>query len=92
MLCSGAWRAESVSDMDFSGDRTALNLLGGCYEEPSKCKEMLQSTFSSVDENVTMRMSETGFVHAAIEAYNQHHHLIIRPDDIWITILTQLSL
>ncbi|OQV15367.1 hypothetical protein BV898_10473 [Hypsibius exemplaris] len=37
------------------------------------------------------RPSKSGFVDAAIEAYNNQHHLIVRPDDVWITILTQLN-
>ncbi|EIW55111.1 uncharacterized protein TRAVEDRAFT_51237 [Trametes versicolor FP-101664 SS1] len=32
-----------------------------------------------------------GFVHSILEAYGAHHHLVIRPDDVWIAILTQLS-
>ena len=36
--------------------------------------------------------SDNGFVHAAVTAYNNHHHLVIRPDDVWLCILTQFSL
>ncbi|KAJ7859106.1 hypothetical protein B0H13DRAFT_2075329 [Mycena leptocephala] len=32
-----------------------------------------------------------GFVDTIISAYNQHHALILRPDDVWITILTQFN-
>lgn len=32
-----------------------------------------------------------GFVHAALEAYSRHRRLVIRPDDVWITILTQFN-
>ncbi|KAF7343127.1 hypothetical protein MVEN_01743100 [Mycena venus] len=32
-----------------------------------------------------------GFVHTVITAYNKHHNLIIRPDDVWIIILTQFN-
>ncbi|KAJ6467775.1 hypothetical protein C8R45DRAFT_1019076 [Mycena sanguinolenta] len=32
-----------------------------------------------------------GFVNTIISAYNRHHNLIIRPDDVWITILTQFN-
>lgn len=28
---------------------------------------------------------------SAIQAYNRHYHLRIRPDDVWFAILTQLS-
>ncbi|KAJ6562593.1 hypothetical protein B0H19DRAFT_1260158 [Mycena capillaripes] len=32
-----------------------------------------------------------GFVQTVILAYNKHHNLIIRPDDVWIAILTQFN-
>lgn len=32
-----------------------------------------------------------GLVSAITEAYNRHHNLILRPDDIWQAILTQFS-
>ncbi|KAL0563550.1 hypothetical protein V5O48_018516 [Marasmius crinis-equi] len=35
--------------------------------------------------------SENGLVHAAFRAYAGHHHLILRPDDVWASILSQLS-
>lgn len=36
--------------------------------------------------------STNGFVRSLIKAYGQHHHLTLRPDDIWFAILTQFSL
>jgi len=44
------------------------------------------------DFNNTICPQSNGFVNAAINAYNQHHHLVIRPDDVWFAILVQLSL
>jgi len=32
-----------------------------------------------------------GFVDTIISAYNKHHALILRPDDVWIAILTQFN-
>ncbi|KAJ7058763.1 hypothetical protein C8F01DRAFT_281687 [Mycena amicta] len=32
-----------------------------------------------------------GFVHTLISAYNQHHALILRPDDVWLAILVQFN-
>ncbi|KAJ7644715.1 hypothetical protein FB45DRAFT_824856 [Roridomyces roridus] len=32
-----------------------------------------------------------GFVTTIISAYNTHHNLVIRPDDVWIDILTQFN-
>ncbi|KAK6543675.1 hypothetical protein TWF694_000412 [Orbilia ellipsospora] len=60
---------------------------------PHACKEIFQSTFT---ENLLnsrhVHPSSSSFVYAAINAYNYHHHLVIRPDDVWITILTQFSI
>ncbi|CAM6103611.1 unnamed protein product [Calypogeia fissa] len=33
-----------------------------------------------------------GLVNTAVRAYSGHHHLVLRPDDVWIAILTQFSL
>lgn len=35
--------------------------------------------------------SKNGFVNAVMEAYNNHHNLVLRPDDVWLAVLTQLS-
>jgi hypothetical protein len=48
-----------------------------CLQEG--CKEILQ--VSPWDPNVTHN-SFNGFVFAANEAYNRHHNLAIRPDDL----------
>ena len=32
-----------------------------------------------------------GFVGTVVTAYSNHHHLIIRPDDVWLAIMTQFS-
>ncbi|KAJ7119579.1 hypothetical protein C8R44DRAFT_737376 [Mycena epipterygia] len=32
-----------------------------------------------------------GFVDTVISAYSQHHALVIRPDDVWLAILSQFS-
>lgn len=36
-------------------------------------------------------MQDNGFVRAILAAYNQHHNLIIRPDDVWAAIMIQFS-
>eukprot|EP00041_Stephanoeca_diplocostata_P014904 m.282285 g.282285 ORF g.282285 m.282285 type:complete len:284 (+) comp19845_c1_seq10:339-1190(+) len=33
-----------------------------------------------------------GFVGMLVDAYNQHHALVLRPDDVWQAIITQFSL
>ena len=63
-----------------------------CSKEYADCNEFLQSSFTSFDTKSPLRPVANGFVHAAITAYNGHHHLTIRPEDVWFAILTQLSL
>ncbi|KAK7422658.1 hypothetical protein QQX98_001446 [Neonectria punicea] len=56
------------------------------------CERIFQSSFpgSALAENYTSP-SKNGFVWAAYHAYSDHHHLTIRPEDIWFAIVTQLS-
>jgi hypothetical protein len=51
-----------------------------CPEEGANCVELLQSSFDS-NFNPVIQPSANGFVHGVILAYNQHHHLQIRPED-----------
>ncbi|KAL9106429.1 MAG: hypothetical protein Q9227_008517 [Pyrenula ochraceoflavens] len=50
------------------------------------------SSSFSAEEHTDVFPSANGFVHAAIRAYNAHHHLRIRPDDVWMSILSQFSI
>ena len=52
---------------------------------------VIQSSFSNVRED-PIKASDNGFVWSAIQAYNHHHNLIIRPDDFWLAILTQFNI
>lgn len=71
---------------------TATNLLEkanpSCYQH---CKELLQSSFNKFDAESPICAKRNGFVFAAIDAYNQHLHLKVRPEDVWSSILSQLS-
>ncbi|CAO3574737.1 unnamed protein product [Mortierella alpina] len=64
----------------------------------SKPGEVFQSSFpkpsldSSEEEPMKPAGSSNGFVNTALEAYNHHHHLKLRPDDVWMTILSQFNL
>lgn len=50
-------------------------------------KVLLETNFSATVE----ASQSNGFVHTAIRCYNEHHNLVIRPDDIWLAIMTQFS-
>ncbi|KAH9129566.1 hypothetical protein AeMF1_000382 [Aphanomyces euteiches] len=40
----------------------------------------------------TQSRSTSGFIRGAIQAYNHHHNLEIRPDDVWLAIMVQFGL
>ena len=61
-----------------------------CWKESNKCVELLQSSFDS-NLGAAVRPSSNGFVHGAILAYNHHHHLRIRPEDVWFAIISQIG-
>ncbi|PVF95615.1 hypothetical protein CPB86DRAFT_875553 [Serendipita vermifera] len=64
----------------------ALNLVW--HPSDFQVKELLQSSFRP---SSTFNPNDSGFINTVVNAYNQHHHLIIRPDDIWIAILSQIN-
>lgn len=57
----------------------------------------LQSSFKNTfagmefDQSRVVLGASNGFVHACLKVYFDHHHLIIRPDNIWLAIITQLN-
>jgi hypothetical protein len=73
---------------------TAKELLkSSCRKEFKKMRNdhMIQSSFDDIPVGVQYLGASNGFVDAAIMAYNQHHHLIIRPEDVWFSVLVQLN-
>ncbi|KAF2996987.1 hypothetical protein E8E14_000963 [Neopestalotiopsis sp. 37M] len=53
--------------------------------------EILQSSFNEDNIPAALLATQNGFVSAVTAAYGTHHHLIIRPDDIWLAIIIQFS-
>jgi hypothetical protein len=41
---------------------------------------------------VQVTSAGNGFVNSAVDAYNNHYHLVISPDDVWLSILLQFNL
>ncbi|KFG79844.1 hypothetical protein MANI_026956 [Metarhizium anisopliae] len=60
--------------------------------EHRRTSRVIQSSFGGrlLGENHTSS-SPNGFVWAAINAYSSHHHLCIRPEDVWFAIITQVG-
>lgn len=55
-------------------------------------KLLLESSFSpSLLHKSHISSSPNGFVYSAYIAYSKHHHLTIRPDDVWFAILSQFG-
>ncbi|KAM7207358.1 protein of unknown function (DUF4419) domain containing protein [Naviculisporaceae sp. PSN 640] len=85
-------------DVRFTHATSAEQLLASTTSDdgpPSRqlaIPELIQTSFTSLDRSSsTTFATKNGFVHACIEAYNEHHNLVLRPEDIWFAILTQLS-
>jgi hypothetical protein len=63
-----------------------------CPTEAGECSRIIQSSVSqSTFQDSHIAPSKNGFVISAWQAYSSHHHLTIRPDDIWFAILSQLN-
>ncbi|KAE8140332.1 hypothetical protein BDV38DRAFT_280328 [Aspergillus pseudotamarii] len=57
----------------------------------NRSKRLIQSSFTqNVFDDTHISGSEHGFVWAVYSAYSHHHHLTLRPDDVWFSILSQL--
>lgn len=65
-------------------------------EHRQACVELLQSTFGSRNARLSSEQAlaatgDNGLVHTVVRAYNVHHALVLRPDDIWLAIISQFS-
>ncbi|KAG9398847.1 hypothetical protein AC1031_014165 [Aphanomyces cochlioides] len=50
-----------------------------------------QDILQALPIKASFATSKSGFVLGAIQAYNQHHNLVIRPDDVWLAIMVQFG-
>ncbi|RPD58466.1 hypothetical protein L227DRAFT_505146 [Lentinus tigrinus ALCF2SS1-6] len=65
-------------------------LESSCRDQWMQCTDLLQSSVTTGDLSALVPKNN-GFVEAVLAAYKQHHHLKIRPDDVWMSILSQLN-
>jgi hypothetical protein len=70
--------------------KTARELLPRSEDNLVKNNNIIQTTFKEFHENKIVTQNN-GFVDGAVQAYNQHHHLVLRPEDVWFSILTQFN-
>ncbi|TFK97240.1 hypothetical protein BDV98DRAFT_607709 [Pterulicium gracile] len=74
--------------------KDATDVLQATWGTQGVYKELLQSTFFGTDTQQLfpkITPKDNGFGHMTITAYNEHQHLVLRPDDVWIAILGQLN-
>lgn len=96
-FCPVPHPAESFGEDDRlqvrSGQSAALVLLRAVAPEKSQlCSQLLHSSLPSNRDTIRdITPRKNGFVDTVIEAYNNHRGLIVRPDDVWLAILTQFS-
>ncbi|KIL85304.1 hypothetical protein FAVG1_11259 [Fusarium avenaceum] len=78
---------------NLKGASAAAILAGSSPHEYGRCQRILQSAFSTEGklEEHPLSASTNGLVWAAYHAYSTHHHLTIRPEDIWFAIISQIS-
>lgn len=69
--------------------RSAEDVLNEVQQDDTR-GQLIQSSFKN-GADTSFVSTSNGFVNSTIQAYNQHRHLKIRPEDIWLSILTQLS-
>ena len=72
-----------------SGIATPASLLSKANLNHTSKSEIFQSSFPDTSSDIVP--SSNGFTQTIINAYNHHHALIIRPDDLWLAILVQFS-
>lgn len=89
--------AESFTEYDRlqvrSDESPSLVILRAVAPEESQlCHELLHTSLPSDRDGIRdIIPHKNGFVDTVIEAYNNHRGLIVRPDDVWLAIMTQFS-
>jgi hypothetical protein len=83
--------AEPYNDKYKNAPTTAREALFQTASGTSKSvKELLQTSIKD-SELPDIICTSNGFVYGCLQAYNQHHNLVIRPDDVWITVMAQFA-
>lgn len=68
-------------------------LRDACQDQYKKCGEILQSSLDQTasEDGQNIIPCGNGFVHTVVQCYSEHRALVIRPDDVWLAILTQFN-
>lgn len=73
-----------------------LDVLLRYYEEKNRAefadKTLIQSSPDGPDQKHRFLIpTKYGFLFTVMQTYNEHHNLVIRPDDVWLTVLLQFN-
>jgi hypothetical protein len=80
-----------AKDWNIPKQTTSAAFLGDTRNSKSKTK-IIQTSLSDDDlREKHISKSENGLVWAAFHAYSHHHHLVLRPEDVWFAILSQFN-
>jgi hypothetical protein len=79
------------------GRLTPLGILLRCQDEKNgkkfADKTLIQSSLGRPDQKLRFYIPyKSGFISTLMQAYNKHQNIVIRPDDIWLAILTQFNM
>ncbi|KAJ7910060.1 hypothetical protein B0H13DRAFT_2013234 [Mycena leptocephala] len=95
----------TANSMELTHSFSAMEILAtSCKDQHRYVEEILQCAFSAGAQVESSGRDSTakipnlypdyhgnGFVNTVIDAYDQHRALVIRPDDVWLTILSQFN-
>ncbi|KAI1361913.1 hypothetical protein F5Y08DRAFT_342206 [Xylaria arbuscula] len=81
-VSGGNWFSNGLSSKEF------LDIL--CFRGHTEVETMVQSSYHE-DNQRTICHSDNGFICTVFAAYTSRFHLVLRPEDIWIAILTQFG-
>jgi hypothetical protein len=80
-----------AKDWDISKETSSTAFLGRTRNSRPKTK-IIQCSLSDDDlREKHISQSNNGLVWAAFHAYSRHHHLVLRPEDVWFAILSQFN-
>ncbi len=101
LIALEAEKAGANSDTAFSSGKEILEtnlkrwsipykLLTGVNGDPVIKPMVIRHSYAALRERVAVIPYGNGFVTSLIRAYHQGLHLCLRPEDVWLSILSQL--
>src|SRR5579872_4647314 len=79
--------SKTPNEFEFE-DTYPMNFANTKEYHKQKCKEIIHSSSTA---DIYQCSYENGFVSCAWDSYSNEHNLVIRPDDVWISLLNQYN-